>query len=597
MNQISEETGISKGKVHYLINDWQDKIGRSDVEELRGFVVLVKKSGINIGQCAQGYRIIQLMKNLGIEDDNNQEFSKGSEIGKNKDFSYFVEEIYHNCKKLDIPPEIIPAWIKDLYECHSYFNGKISYSFTEDGEKREINNNNHKEQKSNSKNLFSDQSETSMESDSSLYNNLDSNLYDNNILNLSKLDNESITKHDIQIPFISQISYYIDQKKKEVIKFEKLEKELSTTVNRLQIQKNQLADNIYKAIQKEEFIMRYFKWFYNLKKELLNEYNINIEDFKIFAKIINDFKNYNFDVSKLINECIGAVSLKDKIKTIKEECKSLEEQKTKFENWIMHLESQIGFHKRTLDVFTQLESMKFGLKELIRLRDTILEITEANNISYYDASAKFFKDIEEQYDNKLGFESKVTEKRTELDLLNNQVFNCQTTLRLNPYIGPTMFSLFQKGISEQDIIGINQLAEVCSNDPILINSDSNRENSNDKKVGNRSEYWRLLTDKMKKYKDIESAIKDQVQEKEKIQKEVNDLNKQQKEILNFCQVAISLINTLNVKMSYFKGFTDHFIKDRVNRINEFSRYLSSNIFLIYINNSKKNNEEEKEEEK
>ena len=78
--------------------------------------------------------------------------------------------------------------------------------------------------------------------------------------------------------------------------------------------------------------MRYFKWFYNLKKELLNEYNINIEDFKIFAKIINDFKNYNFDVSKLINECIGAVSLKDKIKTIKEECKSLEEQKTKFEN-------------------------------------------------------------------------------------------------------------------------------------------------------------------------------------------------------------------------------------------------------------------------
>ena len=55
-----------------------------------------------------------------------------------------------------------------------------------------------------------------------------------------------------------------------------------------------------------------------------------------------------------------------------------------------------------------------------------------------------------------------------------------------------MFSLFQKGISEQDIIGINQLAEVCSNDPILINSDSNRENSNDKKVGNRSEVLEII---------------------------------------------------------------------------------------------------------
>jgi transposase len=32
MDNISKETGISKGKVHYLINNWQDKIGRSDVE-------------------------------------------------------------------------------------------------------------------------------------------------------------------------------------------------------------------------------------------------------------------------------------------------------------------------------------------------------------------------------------------------------------------------------------------------------------------------------------------------------------------------------------------------------------------------------------
>ena len=85
--------------------------------------------------------------------------------------------------------------------------------------------------------------------------------------------------------------------------------------------------------------------------------------------------------SKLINEYTSAVSLKAKIKTIKEEFKSLEEQKTKLENWRIHLESQISLHKLTLDVYTQLESMKFGLKELIQLWDTILEITEVNNIS------------------------------------------------------------------------------------------------------------------------------------------------------------------------------------------------------------------------
>jgi hypothetical protein len=86
---------------------------------------------------------------------------------------------------------------------------------------------------------------------------------------------------------------------------------------------------------------------------------------------------------------------------------------------------------------------------------------------------------------------------------------------------------------------------------------------------------------LKKYTNIESAIKDQIEEKDKIQKEVSDLNKQQQEILEFYQVAISLINIINTKMSYFKGFTDHFIKYNDNRINAHSRSLSSNIFLIY----------------
>ncbi len=58
--------------------------------------------------------------------------------------------------------------------------------------------------------------------------------------------------------------------------------------------------------------------------------------------------------------------------------------------------------------------MNLGLKEIKQLLNTILEITEANNISPDKAVSKFLKDMEEQYDNKLGFEAKVKEKRDEL---------------------------------------------------------------------------------------------------------------------------------------------------------------------------------------
>ena len=51
--------------------------------------------------------------------------------------------------------------------------------------------------------------------------------------------------------------------------------------------------------------------------------------------------------------------------------------------------------------------MGFGLKELKLLWNTINEIAVANNMPLNEAQQKFFKDIEEQYDKKLGFESKV----------------------------------------------------------------------------------------------------------------------------------------------------------------------------------------------
>jgi hypothetical protein len=39
-----------------IIKEWKHEIGIPNVEELRDFTVAFKKSGISIGQCAQGAR-------------------------------------------------------------------------------------------------------------------------------------------------------------------------------------------------------------------------------------------------------------------------------------------------------------------------------------------------------------------------------------------------------------------------------------------------------------------------------------------------------------------------------------------------------------
>lgn len=55
--------------------------------------------------------------------------------------------------------------------------------------------------------------------------------------------------------------------------------------------------------------------------------------------------------------------------------------------------------------------MNFGLKGINQLWFTILQIARANSILWEESVSEFLKDIEDQHDNKLGFKSKVQEKR------------------------------------------------------------------------------------------------------------------------------------------------------------------------------------------
>ncbi len=237
--------------------------------------------------------------------------------------------------------------------------------------------------------------------------------------------------------------------------------------------------------------------------------------------------------------------------------------------------------------------MEFGLKELKQLRYSLLEIAEVNNISIYDASSKFLKDLEDQYDTKLGFESKVKEKREELDKLNNQINFDRRMLQATPFIGPALSDLFKKGVSEQDIIDINQLVEICTSDTRFNNLDINpnfenthdTDNSKDNKILSKTDYLKSLIIDGKRYGNVKVAIKELRKNHDKLQKQVNDLNYQKQEISTCLHMAISIANTINNRISYFKGFMDHFNHD-FNKIHSSSGFSNPFIFIVYINTEK-----------
>ena len=69
LDQIAKETSLSKGTVYNLVKRWKVNFGSTGFEEIREFASIVRKSGMTIQECAQGFRITQILKELGINDE------------------------------------------------------------------------------------------------------------------------------------------------------------------------------------------------------------------------------------------------------------------------------------------------------------------------------------------------------------------------------------------------------------------------------------------------------------------------------------------------------------------------------------------------
>jgi hypothetical protein len=83
---------------------------------------------------------------------------------------------------------------------------------------------------------------------------------------------------------------------------------------------------------------------------------------------------------------------------------------------------------------------------------------------------------------------------------------------LQPFIGPLLVSLYQKGITEQEIIDMNQLLQDYLIEP--AKTDNNKDNKNESNTDVKNSLnigtgYQIFIDELKKYGGIKAAIKHQ----------------------------------------------------------------------------------------
>ena len=98
-NDIARTCGVGEGTVSNVIDEWKRSLDIPDVQSLRDLAVNLKRYGIDAAQCAQGFRILNTMKKLGVNQNQVESF---------------LDEVYEYCQRIGLVPQDIASNLEAL---------------------------------------------------------------------------------------------------------------------------------------------------------------------------------------------------------------------------------------------------------------------------------------------------------------------------------------------------------------------------------------------------------------------------------------------------------------------------------------------------
>jgi hypothetical protein len=266
---------------------------------------------------------------------------------------------------------------------------------------------------------------------------------------------EGLVKFSDQVP-LPEIEGYINQQTVKKIELDYKLQELRDQIYTLEEQKSECEKGRDWALEQKRKANEEMKSYFDAKQEL-DKHKISItEDVPKFAKSVRGIAEFGYEPKKVIAEFEDIRDLARKRQVLEIRTDEMEYNFAKLSQQDYSLRHAINLHSENLSVYNDLAKMGFGSKELRRLLQTILDITNSNGIDHWGAVYKFFNDIETQYDAKLGFESEKERLNLQIQILKEKRENMLQILGASPFTGNMLTKLLQLGLTENDILNVGQ---------------------------------------------------------------------------------------------------------------------------------------------
>jgi hypothetical protein len=265
------------------------------------------------------------------------------------------------------------------------------------------------------------------------------------------------TSKEHHIP-LSKIEDYNNEKVAKNKELEKVCEDLENRISTLENEKSEIENARDLALQQKKLIDLEIKS-YSSAKQVLDRYKISIDnDLAKFASTVNCIAEYGYDPRQVIVEFNDIHYLDGKKRALEITTKELDDRIAKLSKDESLLRDKICLHSENLSVYNKLAALEFTSSELRTLIDKLLNIANSNNLDPWSTVKKFFKDIDTQYNTKLGFECQIENLKIEVQSLTDKRKKELQRLQAQPFVGPVITGVLQRGLDEHDIF---KVAEIC----------------------------------------------------------------------------------------------------------------------------------------
>jgi hypothetical protein len=371
-DKIASDMQLGTGTVSTIILAWKKNIGIPDADTLRQFATELRRSSINTSECALGYRLLNLLAKLGVDDE---------------DLESFVNKVYRQCQEYNIAPHEIVETSQQI----------------------------------------------------------------------------------LSIRGSHPISQLPDHIKKQIVEAERLENELI----RLREEKTNAQKERDEALEGSKMTSNAIDDFIRLKRHL-DKFGLSFEESKIpkLVKVLHELQHSGYEPIMITEKLSSIGSLQTREDELQISITNKEERLRKNTEECARYEEKLDSHRMSLGLYGKLERDGIGLKELGSLRNIVSEISAChNNLRPYFAFKKFCRDIESQYDKKLGFEGRIASMNEQLQKSQQNLHHILLEYAQKKNVLDFFNELREYGVTQENIIQWTQICKETKLDISAVGSD------------------------------------------------------------------------------------------------------------------------------